>query len=138
MGLRNTGPALAPNYGRFEVLQISSLWPKRLRPSERERRTLRNTITSSRTRPFFKGVVCPSSQSLLAYRSDSLPAGYAKSVETHLASCDFCNAELQLLTRYRGSHEEFVSIEMPWQLRQLAERLLNRGDLYAGSLKRGS
>jgi hypothetical protein len=49
-------------------------------------------------------------------------------IESHLASCDFCSAELQLLTRYRSeTAEKYSFAEMPAQLRRLAEDLLTRG-----------
>lgn len=41
-------------------------------------------------------------------------------------TCDFCNAELQLLTRHRSNPEECRLVEMPAGLRRLAERLLGR------------
>jgi hypothetical protein len=74
-------------------------------------------------RPFFKAVVCPSAETLLAY-GDSLPIFDEAGVETHLASCDFCNAELQLLTRYRASKEQTECGDIPPDLRRLAEQLL--------------
>src|SRR6266849_3996304 len=82
-------------------------------------------MASAFTTLFHKKVGCPSSQSLLEY--DRLRPGSALSlrIEAHLASCDFCNAELQLLTRYRDTQDEYSFAEMPSQLRKLAERLLN-------------
>jgi hypothetical protein len=47
-------------------------------------------------------------------------------VERHLASCDFCSAELQLLTCCRSEAEEYSFAEMPAQIRRLAEDLLER------------
>src|SRR6266851_4077545 len=74
---------------------------------------------------FHKKLGCPSSQSLLEY--DQLRLGSAQSlrVEAHLADCDFCNAELQLLTRHQDTQDEYSFAELPLQLRGLAERLLN-------------
>jgi hypothetical protein len=46
-------------------------------------------------------------------------------IEAHLANCDFCNAELQLLTRYQDTQDEYSFVELPLQLRGLAERLLH-------------
>jgi hypothetical protein len=40
--------------------------------------------------------------------------------------CDFCNAELQLLMRHRNYVEAYRLVEMPGQLRILAEDLLTR------------
>jgi hypothetical protein len=46
------------------------------------------------------------------------------SIETHLTSCDFCRAALQLLKRYCGEAEEYSFVEMPSQLQRLAEHRL--------------
>ena len=74
---------------------------------------------------FHKKVTCPSSQSLLEYDQVRLGSAQSLRIEGHLASCDFCNAELQLLTRHQDTQDEYSSAEMPSQLRKLAERLLN-------------
>jgi len=74
---------------------------------------------------FRKRASCPSSQELLGYRS-SVTDEQRSRVQAHLLACDFCNAELQLLTRHRGDVEEDALVEMPVQLRRLAERLLRR------------
>jgi anti-sigma factor RsiW len=75
---------------------------------------------------FCKTADCPTSQVLLAYRRSLLTPKDGDCLESHLASCDFCSAELQLLTRYRGEAEEYSFAEMPAQLHRLAENLLKR------------
>jgi len=47
-------------------------------------------------------------------------------IESHLAYCDFCGAELELLSRHLFEAEEYSFAEMPTQLRRLAETLLKR------------
>jgi hypothetical protein len=74
---------------------------------------------------FCKTAECPTSQALLAYRR-SLTSRNLAYIEAHLACCDFCSAELQLLTRYRSEAEKYSFAEMPAQLRRLAEDLLKR------------
>ena len=74
---------------------------------------------------FNKKVGCPSSQDLLEYDQLHLDSEQSLRVETHLADCDFCNAELQLLNRYQNTQDEYSFAEMPSQLRGLAERLLH-------------
>jgi len=76
---------------------------------------------------FRKRASCPSSQELLGYHLSSVTDEQRSRVQAHLLACDFCNAELQLLTRHRGDVEEDALVEMPAQLRRLAERLLRRG-----------
>lgn len=85
-----------------------------------------SSMSSSFTSLFCKTVACPTSQALLAYRRSLLDQRDSVCIETHLASCDFCSAELQLLTRYRSEVEEYSFAEMPAQLRRLAEDLLKR------------
>ncbi len=81
-------------------------------------------MPSTFTRLFRKELGCPSSESLLAYHQFRL--GFKKTgyIETHLASCEFCYAELQLLSRHCNDAEEYAFAEMPAQLRRLAEGLL--------------
>jgi len=74
---------------------------------------------------FNKKVGCPSSQDLLDYDQFRLGSAQSLRIEAHLTSCDFCNAELQLLTRYQNTQDEYSFAEMPSQLRRLAERLLH-------------
>jgi len=76
---------------------------------------------------FFKSAACPPSQRLLIYRQHGLPGNQMKQVRSHLTNCDFCNAELQLLTRYQFGEEESRFAEMPAHLRRLAKRLLKSG-----------
>lgn len=83
-----------------------------------------NMMPSSPGKNFRKTAACPSSQSLLRYRRHRLPILDRAAIEIHLRACDFCSAELQLLMRHRSSEEEYRLVEIPRQLRKLAEDLL--------------
>lgn len=83
-----------------------------------------------RTTTFCKQLNCPSSDTLLSYGTASLASEVQTRVTTHLAACDFCDAELQLLTRHAPAAERYEQTKMPAPLRYLAESLL------AGSLLR--
>lgn len=84
-----------------------------------------------RTTFFCKKLTCPSSQTLLSYGAADLAVELKTRVTTHLAGCDFCGAELQLLTRHKLlATERYEPTRMPAPLRYLAESLL------AGSLLR--
>lgn len=83
-----------------------------------------NMMPSLLRKKFCKTSSCPSSQTLLRYRRHRLSCGDSAAIETHLRGCDFCSAELQLLMRHRSSAEEYRLVEMPRQLRRLAEDLL--------------
>lgn len=84
-------------------------------------------MTSAFASLFNKKIGCPSSQSLVDYHESRLAADQISRVENHLANCDFCNAELQLLTRHLDHGQECSFAEMPAQLRRLAERWLKSG-----------
>jgi hypothetical protein len=82
---------------------------------------------------FCKSAHCPASETLLAYRKSSVARGEKTLVELHLAVCEFCSAELQLLDRYRYGAEEIVLTQMPAALRKLAEELLPNRAMRANS-----
>jgi len=73
---------------------------------------------------FRKSSRCPASEILLDYRHSHLTLTEQAWVEAHLDYCEFCNAELPLLDRYRFEKEEIEFSEIPWQLRKFAEEVL--------------
>lgn len=73
---------------------------------------------------FRKAALCPASQTLLDYRRLRLAPRTTEFVRAHLAGCEFCCAELQLLSRYRYREEAPVLDEIPAALRRLAEMVL--------------
>jgi hypothetical protein len=73
---------------------------------------------------FCKQVTCPSSEALLSYGTIALTLDEEAQVKSHLAGCDFCGAELQLLIDHSPVDEEFDLPEIPLDLRCLAEALL--------------
>jgi hypothetical protein len=82
---------------------------------------------------FRKTIECPSSQTLLRYRRQRLPKKDGEAIEIHLSQCDFCSAELQLLSRHRNVEENYRLTEIPAQLRRLAEdSLFGRPESPAG------
>lgn len=89
-------------------------------------------MPSSLATAFRKRVSCPSSQTLLAFRRSHPGYGYNARIEMHLANCDFCNAELQLLTFHHSDAEEYTFAEMPAPLRRLAEGLLRARGSFKG------
>ena len=86
---------------------------------------------------FEKKRQCPSSEVLLSYYQRALSCGQTSQIDSHLAACDFCSAELQLLSSYPSSVESLESPPIPVGLRTLAEALLSRNLLRnAGLLDR--
>ena len=72
---------------------------------------------------------CPSSQALVSYQQCDLLDWQMSQVASHLATCDFCAAELQLLSKLPLAEHCKESPAMPAHLRALAEALLTRNSL---------
>jgi hypothetical protein len=84
-------------------------------------------MNSSSIIVFGKQATCPSSETLLSYQRAGLTSDERASVAAHLAACDFCGAEFQLLTRHSATGEKYVLTNIPLNLRRLAEALLGCG-----------
>ena len=85
---------------------------------------------------FAKQPDCPTDAALAAYARGALPFLARTSVAEHLAACEFCGAELPLLSRYAHAAGVAVTTEpfvaappMPLALRLLAESVL--ADMHA-------
>ena len=78
-------------------------------------------MRSSRTAGFRKLRTCPQSETLLTHRGSARP-----SIAAHLASCDFCGAEMQLLSRFPPPTNAlpFVAFPVPEGLQRLAQDIL--------------
>ena len=83
---------------------------------------------------FCKSAHCPTSETLLDFLRSGVSRREKAFVEEHLAFCEFCSAELQLLERYRYGAKETVVAEMPAHLRRLAEELLPQRMIGIGSV----
>lgn len=75
---------------------------------------------------FRKLRTCPSAETLLRYKSSELTREKQERVAGHLDVCDFCGAEIQLLSKHwsRDHNAARVSCELPSSLRRLAEDLI--------------
>ncbi len=85
-------------------------------------------MRSLSTAEFRKTKICPSTQILLLYHEASLPETRRRRVAAHLSACDFCGAEMQLLSKHRPPTAQPASADarpIPAALRRLAEDLLN-------------
>jgi hypothetical protein len=84
---------------------------------------------------YCKRATCPSSESLLAYRTYDLEGGQMMWIAAHLDECDFCGGEFQLLTEHSSMEtEDCAPVEMPSSLRCLAQSLLTADWLHIESL----
>ena len=84
----------------------------------------------SSTAPFLKLRTCPTSETLLLYHDAALARDATGEVTEHLSGCDFCGAEMHLLSRFRPVGPPVVRpARMPWPLYRLAR------DLFAASAR---
>jgi hypothetical protein len=75
---------------------------------------------------FEKSRRCPSSDLLLSYHRPDFSAEQTPRIASHLATCDFCAAELQLLSKYPAVEPVCEGAVMPPDLGALATALLTK------------
>ena len=81
-------------------------------------------MPSSTTARFRKLRTCPRTETLLTFSAGA--GGGVGRVAEHVRSCDFCGAEMQLLSRHVPAGEALPSgAAMPQHLRRLAEDILS-------------
>ena len=78
---------------------------------------------------FSKQATCPSAETLVSYHTLNLSYAVAETVTEHLSSCEFCSAELKLLSEHPPVEEEYSAAEIPGHLRSLAEALMGDAEL---------
>jgi hypothetical protein len=83
---------------------------------------------------FAKKRCCPSSDILLSYHRSYLSSEQTPRITSHLATCDFCAAELQLLSKYPSAAEPCGRTVMPPDLGALAAMLLTKDNLETEAL----
>jgi hypothetical protein len=79
------------------------------------------------TAAFRKLKTCPPAETLLIFRDAGAGRDSARrqQVAAHLSCCEFCGAELQLLSRFAPSGPPQIRpAKMPWALYRLAKDLL--------------
>ena len=81
-------------------------------------------MPSSITAWYRKLRTCPRTEALLTFSAGGRGVG---SVAEHVESCDFCGAEVQLLSRHAPAAATlpFAALTMPEPLRRLAEDILS-------------
>lgn len=91
-------------------------------------------MRSSSTARFQKTLTCPAAGALLRYAQEALTGEGRASVARHLAACDFCGAEAQLLSRHAppATAPAFAAAPLPGHLRRLAEELLSQPSFNRG------
>jgi hypothetical protein len=82
-------------------------------------------MPSSSTARFQKTLTCPAAEALARYTRGDLAGAGRAAVALHVAGCDFCGAETQLLSRFAAPPAPAAApAPLPVHLRQLAEDLL--------------
>lgn len=79
---------------------------------------------------FCKGANCPSSEDLVAFERGETAHKRSKQICAHLASCEFCAAELELYAHYPQDNTEApiaAKVKIPLPLYELAKALLCGG-----------
>jgi hypothetical protein len=79
---------------------------------------------------------CPSSALLLSYHQHTLSTRQTLQVATHVATCDFCAAEAQLLGNHLPVEDFPEPAPMPPQLEALAAALLLKDNSQIAELLR--
>src|ERR687886_1370357 len=85
----------------------------------------------TRTAGFRKLRTCPQSEALSLYCRGGATAARRASIAAHVAACDFCGAEAQLLSRFPppANALPFAALAIPAGLRRLAEDMLSMPSL---------
>lgn len=77
------------------------------------------------TATFCKHKTCPAAELLLLYHDAALAPSLRREVSAHLAACDFCDAEMFLLTKFPPPRlPRYVPVPIPEPLYRLARALL--------------
>lgn len=86
-------------------------------------------MRTQRVTVFCKQATCPSAETLLSYQALNVGTEQAGWIAEHLDSCEFCGAELLLLSEHQAAEEEYCVTAIPAHLRSLAEALLGQASL---------
>jgi hypothetical protein len=85
------------------------------------------------TAKFCKNRTCPSAEMLVSYTRATLKVELRQQLTAHLAACDFCDAELHLLSKFPPAGAvACTSVKIPFALYRLAKDLLSVSTSAAG------
>lgn len=73
---------------------------------------------------FCKNEDCPPSSELLDFQNGDLSRFRSSEINKHLATCEFCSAEVEFYSHYPQAEGSVEPTEIPAPLFQLAEALL--------------
>lgn len=85
------------------------------------------------TANFCKHKTCPSAELLLSYTRATVAGEQRQQLTAHLDACDFCDAELHLLSKFPPvGANTYGSVKIPFALYRLAKDLLSVSTNAAG------
>jgi hypothetical protein len=85
------------------------------------------------TAKFCKHKTCPSAEMLLGYTRATLAGDVRRQLSAHLDACDFCDAELYLLSKFPPAGAPLCpTVNIPFALYRLAKDLLSVSTNAAG------
>lgn len=85
------------------------------------------------TANFCKHKTCPSAEMLLGYTQATLARELRQQMSAHLDACDFCDAEMYLLSKFPPAGAPvYPSVKIPRSLYRLAKDLLSVSTTAAG------
>ena len=84
---------------------------------------------------FRKEKNCPSSYELAEIANGPVSGEQGLRIATHLASCDFCSAELEFYRAYPPEGSGVPAPPIPGPLRELAESLIGRETIHISRLE---
>ena len=85
------------------------------------------------TANFCKHKTCPSAEMLLGYTQATLARELRQQMSEHLDACDFCDAEMYLLSKFPPTGAPFCpAVKIPRSLYRLAKDILSVSTTAAG------
>jgi hypothetical protein len=85
------------------------------------------------TAKFCKHKTCPSAEMLLNYTRATLARELRQQLRAHVEVCDFCDAELYLLSKFPpAGATRYTAVKIPFALHRLAKDLLCASTNVAG------
>ena len=84
---------------------------------------------------FRKEKDCPSSFDLVEVLNGTVDGEQGLKIAAHLASCDFCAAELEFYQYFPPDVEKVSDVPMPDALKELAEALMARETIHISKLE---
>ena len=91
-------------------------------------------MISTKSTGFYKNENCPSSNELLEFQIGDTLRTRASEISKHLATCEFCSAEVEFYSHYPQEEGTSETTQIPAPLFELAEALLKNRHSGASSL----